>query len=316
MMMIMGMETTTETILETTNKDFYFLCLLRDLPRGQYKTFQVFGYPLVAKNEGGLVTVALNKCSHRGFRVVNGSGPCEHRLRCPYHGLPFNYETKFQVRVIDEFVYFGPSDFSPNVSLPLGEEFGEHKTYVRAPFHLWVQNTADPNHLATVHRDTFSRLFKGSKPTQETIGEKDSWYSMPVQDAVVNQYKKWKDPEENFWFRQGFAHGLAFPHLSVTSFLGVFFSVETVLPCTEPRTEGTVEVRTRFFVSRSNRLPKLALKLALDANRKILDEDKAVVEEWAKSYYDHVGPSGWIGSEGRIKSYLEEFYRSGMWKRT
>lgn len=273
-----------------------YLCLKRDIKDGEYVTHSLFGDEIIAKNDKGKFTIAQNSCRHRGFKVAScaGRGP----IKCKYHGQRFEYEKRYTHHEFGEFLfvptYLGVSKILPEISEQIGEEFGSHTMIVKAPFHLWIQNTADPNHLTTAHKDSFSNLFDGTRPENVYISEFESSYTLRIKDEVVDRYRKhYADCSDVFY------HAMAFPNLSVTSFLSVFYSVESA----NPSPEGC-EVITRFFMRRGLK-PDLLGKVALESNIKILQEDKALVEAWAQNYkYDP--NTQWLPGETRIKRYADE----------
>lgn len=287
-----------------------YLCLTRDIPEGKFKCFEQHGRKLVAKKSDGFITVADNICAHRSFKVAEGEGALP--IKCPYHGHPFDFESELSTLVSGEFVFCGePKGSAVPGAYPkmiLGEQFGESRMFVKAPFHLWMQNTADPNHLRTVHPETFHKLFANTIPKKVIILGKTSAYCLDVAPEIVNKYSRWADPESEL-FKDGFCHSLCFPHLSATSFLGCFFSVETALPVGKG-----CEVHTRFFVAKDSKLPDLMKNMAMTNNRQILEEDRLLVERWAETYQNHQNVK-WMPGEERIAAYVDQLERSGMWHR-
>jgi phenylpropionate dioxygenase-like ring-hydroxylating dioxygenase large terminal subunit len=278
-----------------------YVCLKRDLKDGEYGVFEAMGVSYIAKSEKEKVTLSKNACSHRGFRVAEcaGKGP----IRCPYHGQRFTFDRSLKHYEFGEFI-FAPDYLGGSTTLsglPLGEEFGSHEQTVMAPFHLWMQNTADPNHLTHAHKDSFSKLFDGSRPENVYISEYESSYMMRIKDEVVERYKKhFPDCSDHFF------HYIAFPNLSVTSFLNVFYSIETA----NPASKQTSLVKTRFFMGKGLKTGLLS-KTALEANKKILKEDSDLVEKWALNYqYDPT--TKWLTGEERIKRYADEIRARGL----
>jgi len=273
-----------------------YLCMKRDIKEGEYATFSLFGDEVIAKNGKGKITVAKNACKHRGFKVAScaGRGP----IKCQYHGQRFEYENALRHHEFGEFIfvpsYLGSSSVLSSISEEIGEEFGSNEMTVQAPFHLWIQNTADPNHLATAHKNSFSKLFDGNRPENVYLSEFESSYTMRIKDEVVDRYRE-HYPECS----DHFTHILGFPNLSVTSFLGVFYSVEYA----NPSALGS-HVKTRFF-ARKGLSPGFLCRVALESNKKILQEDKALVEAWAINYKYNPNTQ-WLPGEARIKRYADE----------
>jgi phenylpropionate dioxygenase-like ring-hydroxylating dioxygenase large terminal subunit len=279
--------------------------LTRDINEGEYKTFELFGEHVIAKREKGKLVVAKNSCKHRHFKVAEGCG--KGPIKCQYHGQRFNYEKQYIHHEFGEFVFLpqflGKSELLTKLD-DIGEEFGSSEMEVKAPFHLWIQNTADPNHLGTIHKTSFSKLFDNSRPENVYLSEFESSYSMRLKDEVSDKYKKYVTNEA--MADMGWFHYLGFPNLSVTSFMGIFYSVEYA----NPAPIGCV-VNTRFFVAKNSKVPKLLKSMALEANIKILLEDKELVEKWAHGYqYD--GSEQWMNGEDRIKRYCDELKARGF----
>lgn len=284
-----------------------FICLKRDIQENEWRTFSLFNQEIIVKNEKGAYIVASNACKHRHFKVANGCG--KGPIRCQYHGQRFGFERKLNHYEMGEFI-FSPnflqsSSILTKLSESIGDEFGEHKMQVKAPFHLWVQNTADPNHLGTIHKTSFSKLFDSTRPENVYLSEFESSYTLRIKDDIIEKYSrlfKMPSDEKLNWF-----HYIGFPNLSVTSFLGVFYSIETA----NPIDKNTCEVHSRFFLAKDTKMPKILTSMALENNRKILLEDKELVEAWAKGYkYD--GTEAWMQGEERIKRYADEIKSRGL----
>ena len=58
---------------------------------GDFYTANIAGSPLVMiRGRDGAVRVMLNRCAHKGTRVVSAvQGNCGPLLRCPYHGWAY-----------------------------------------------------------------------------------------------------------------------------------------------------------------------------------------------------------------------------------
>lgn len=280
-----------------------YVCLKRDIPEGGYVTFDLFGDALIAKKDKDTITLAKNSCKHRGFKVATCAG--RGTIKCQYHGQRFEYEKRYTHHEFGEFVFapkfLAGSKILTDISAEIGEEFGSHTQAVKAPFHLWMQNTADPNHLTTAHKDSFSKLFDGTRPEDVYISEFESSYRMRIKDDVVERYSRHFPGASSYFF-----HALGFPNLSVTSFLDVFYSVESV----QPDANNDSKVVTRFFM-RKGLKPGLLSKIALEANIKILKEDKELVERWAQGY-SYEPNTKWLPGEDRIKRYADEIRARGL----
>lgn len=279
-----------------------YLGLKRDIKDGEYEVFDLFDQSYIAKKDQGKLTIAENKCQHRGYKVRTcaGSGP----IKCQYHGQRFTFANHIRHHEFGEFIfaphYLGSSKIITEISSLIGEEFGSYRQFLAAPFHLWIQNTADPNHLFTAHSDSFAKLFDKSQPENVYLSEFESSYTMRIKDEVVDRYKKHYPMASD-----AFTHIIGFPNLSITSFLDIFFSVESANPV-----QGGCDVYTRFFM-RDGIKPSFLSRLALESNKRILMEDKDLVEEWAVGY-KYNPDTNWLPGEARIKRYADEIRSRGL----
>lgn len=268
-----------------------YLCLKRDIPNGRYLVVDVGAHSIVVKNESDNFTAALNMCEHRGFKVCQGVGFSDN-IHCPYHGRKFDFKRTFKLHFRNEAIFIGEKETQTEFP-ELGPEFGSYLMRVKAPASMWMQNTADPNHLATVHKNTFNDIFESHIPFDEKFEEYGSEYKLKVKDGIVESYRKYGAKNETF------THTLIYPYLSLTNFLGIFFSVETANWI--PR-DGESEIKTRFFLEPDSKVPHLLQKAAKENNLNILDEDKYIVERWADSYMNKEVP--WMDGEKRIQHYI------------
>lgn len=283
-----------------------FLCLSRDVVDGQFRSTKVMGDSLVIWRKDGKLRAAPNICQHRGFPVACGQGTLP--IKCPYHGLLFSGAGEFAVEESNGFAFLHDRPMATPELLQnmnaLGFEFGSIDLAVRAPFELWMQNTMDPNHLRFVHRGFSSMFAEPMKPEGVWISESGrvSSYRMQVEADVVRRYEKLLGyaPAPYFF------HAVVAPQLSITCFLGVFLSVETA----EPTKEGCA-VSTRFFTSKADSVPTTLLKIAMQRNRALLEEDQDVCERWALGR-PWKTPTQWLPGEDRIRSYQQAMYR-GQW---
>lgn len=286
-----------------------YVCLTRDVPNGGFKTIDLFGHPLLLTWKSDAVAnqihVDSNLCRHRSTRVVLEESGQGTQFRCPYHGLKHQISGKYDVAEVGEFLFIGklPETFLKDfvdVSTDLGEQFHKSVMEVDCPFHLWMQNTADPNHLDSVHSEGFAEQFqRPALPYDVRISVDNvvSSYQIEVERKVVENFanltnRKFEEMPDGFW------HAIVAPHLSVTRFLDIFYSVETAVP----HGEGCL-VTTRFFSSRKHPLPSILISRARKANMQILKEDKQICELWAGTY-DKSDHDFVLKGEERIQSYL------------
>lgn len=298
-----------------------YLMRRQDLEGWAYRCTQSWGTSFIARaGEGGKVLVDNNICPHRGFPIVNSANLGEKGTplptHCPYHGMAFKAAGDHPAFVIGDFIFATARPFAvPKgwerlewFSERLGERFHHRRTDVAAPWELWVQQTMDPHHVAHVHRSGFATQFLDLVSPEDVFFSDDlrvSGYRIPVKDEVFKRYFEMLcsrpqlagAPVPEPYFR----HITVFPGLSITSFLGVFFSVEETLPMKFYPDQSVVF--TEFFSARDMRVPPILLKRAADSNEKILQEDKRALEAFVSGGCPEREPGFFMAGEERIKIF-------------
>lgn len=231
-------------------------------------------------------------CPHRGFPVEDSGGVC------PYHGLRMNGCFYFKAKT--EWV----SPYDPSLlDLCLkdcGELFAVVRQEVKAPWHLWMQNTADFHHVKTTH-PKFSKILVGAPFDVRISGDdRNSSHRIWVENEVVKRYRRLAGDG----ISEDFLHILRYPGYSITSFLGVTYSIERA----HPAPMGCF-VTTKFYKSVRNPLPKPIYAAVEEANRKLLAEDKELVEKWAQG---EPSVGNWINYEARVRAFCNCLHAEGI----
>lgn len=182
------------------------------------------------------------------------------------------------------------------MTLDAGENFLLIEQMVKAPWYLWMFNTADFWHVRTIHLD-FSKLITGV-PFDVRLGPRGSSHRLTVSAAQVERYERISKKR----LRPDFSHHLIYPNTSLTSFLDVFYSEEKAEPMGD-----SCWVTTKFFFSKKNPIPRSVIPAVGAANGKILDEDRKIVESWATSYRK---TGNWLAHEERLRDF-EAYLESG-----
>lgn len=283
-----------------------YLCLDKDLPaKGDFRTMCADGIgSVVVITKDGHPVVAKNECRHRGFQVCEkefGTLPID----CPYHGQRFFFEKKTEAFVFNNFVFLKSLEtiLPPAIkAIRLGNEFFEKKMIVGCSRSMWIQNTMDCNHLEYVHKDGFANVFAERYPVHMgTIEGHSSFHELLVKPEIVEFYRKHCDVPRgtDLYAPERFTHSVVGPNLSVTTFLGIFTSIEIITPVAK----NFCSVHTRFFTTLGVTVSKHLLRAARIANERILEEDKAICERWAQgnpTKQDVV----WMSGEERIRQYV------------
>jgi phenylpropionate dioxygenase-like ring-hydroxylating dioxygenase large terminal subunit len=258
-------------------------------------SFKFFGDTAILRSATGF-TAGSRYCPHRG---VSFREDC---LTCPFHGQ--RWKPDRELSVVGSFVCeAGVVQGSRLLALSesLGPCFGSEMHTVPCDYRLWLANTADPRHLPHVHKDSFNPHFRG-QPFDVVIEPGYSSYKIAIRDESLCELSKYANIESSF-----FTHELFYPYLSVTSFAGVFYSLEWAYPLSQT----ACTVHTRFFTHKAASLPSALTRTALRANKRVLSEDRQICTAWQDGLNQtRMAMSG----ENRIDSYLCEtgFYGAKM----
>lgn len=268
--------------------------------------FKGFGHDIVIVNESGGLFWAENTCSHMGTRFCSEKIKDHQSISCPYHGRPIG---EFEPLDVWENFVFLKSDKSVSwvkgpiervimeslrfIDEDIGECFQTEFTTGKFPFYLWMQNTMDPGHLKTVHSDFSSVIAPRPQTVLFEEGGVLSSYILPVKKAAEDSFSSRVKNNSFPYFR----HISVAPNLSVSSFMNIIYSIESVIQ------DGEWSfVTTRYFTPKNVDVPAHILKASIAGHKKILDEDRAICEKVAKTYHP---PLVFDPGEERIQHYLE-----------
>jgi len=235
----------------------------------------------------------MKRCGHRGFPVTGKF--------CEYHGLVYPTPPCFQMgeeptEIFDELLI-------PKIESDIGDLFLMVETPVKAPWHLWVANSIDFRHVRTTHPQFHALLCGKPFKVQISADRRRSSHKIFVDLDVAVRYEEMCGIEDSLFIHAINASETE-PHLSITSFLGTFYSYERA-----ERTKDGCLVTTAFYKSKTRLLPDLVYSAAEIANRQILEEDKALVETWAKGYRDLMN---WLPGEARLRAYNDVLKEDGI----
>lgn len=285
-----------------------YLCLSSDVPPGSWRQVDLYDEDLlVTRTVEGILRLDRNACPHRGFPMGHGAGRLP--LKCGYHGLAFPQSGEYPVFESEGMVW--------SVALPvlngseaevlrlaaLGKEYQQHSSRVDCQWEQWIQNTMDPNHVSEIHPDFCAILEDGAKPFAVNVSEdlSVSSYRVPVK---MDYAQRWRNVVGQI-LSADFFHVTVYPYLSVTSFMGIMGSVETAVPADKGGKLGTL-VRTRYFMAPGmfDAIPEAVRAASMEANKKLLQEDRKVCEKWARKRYVP-RKAMWLPGEERIQAFLK-----------
>jgi phenylpropionate dioxygenase-like ring-hydroxylating dioxygenase large terminal subunit len=248
-----------------------------------------FGKTLVFWRDGDKVNVVDDRCPHRGASLSSGSvnNGC---ITCPFHGIAFDGDgdckkipyldelalektlsvKSYRVTERDGFIWLwngrdledgGPKVFD---ELKRGYAFNTMKETWNTHYSRAIENQLDYYHLPFVHKNTIGRGFKpasGLDISRKLKVDFENWTILAKMDTgKLNGGTSFKFLFPNSWILT----------LSPFAFLYVAFC-----PIDEENTQ--MYLRTYLKGSGLKTAKKWALFASPVFNRKILDEDKAVV---------------------------------------
>jgi phenylpropionate dioxygenase-like ring-hydroxylating dioxygenase large terminal subunit len=175
---------------------------------GTYHTEELMGVPiLLVRQNGGAVQAFLNSCSHRGAKLVEGSGPAKSRFVCPYHA--WTYARTGELVSINQPKKFGDLDKACHglTEIPCAERYGlifvtldqtgitdvdsflgdfaPHLAAARLDEYSFARRSLEPQqmnwkiamstyyesyHVKMIHSGTVGPLFVGNLSTHDSYG--------------------------------------------------------------------------------------------------------------------------------------------------
>ena len=234
---------------------------------GDFKTLELFGYPLILWNHEGRIHAFLNVCSHRHCLLTHSAaGNQPNVLRCQYHGWEYDSAgdtrkipdarsfkpleagtlglTKYRVATAGQLIFVNLSKEAPS----LLEWLGPHHDYLADLFSdrwapcmtvaqdlsgnwkLLVENVLESYHLEAVHRDTF----KSYPPAEACRHEIDDRWTT-YEECNRSEHSHLRNGADLVSYLLGvqpepnYRHLLMYPNLA-TARMGLFNWAQTVIP--------------------------------------------------------------------------------------
>jgi choline monooxygenase len=181
-----------------------------DLPRpGDFRTFELFGRPVLLRNIDGGYHAFLNVCAHRHCLLT--SEPCGHSptLRCQYHGWEYTREgrtgkipdagcfrpwdrdnarlVKFRTATCGDLIFLSLAPEGPSLADHFGPYYEKMAGSFGPPFRpVWqwrvdfpanwkvpVENTLEMYHIPCIHRKTFG-VYAREEDVTHLLGERST----------------------------------------------------------------------------------------------------------------------------------------------
>jgi phenylpropionate dioxygenase-like ring-hydroxylating dioxygenase large terminal subunit len=270
-------------------------------------------------------------CSYHGWTFDQSGFP---------HGMPrregFSMEdrerlclTRYKVETCGSFVFFKKGEDGPGlreylgrfydqieqISSYLGPEIDSGTTPHAANWKLLVENVLECYHCGIVHQETFvETLGIGKAPIEDATFDGPHSSSHFPRSALRSESRRQKALaylEGRAFAHDSFFHIYIFPNLFISSTQGLSFYVGQALPVSPSRTN----LRFRLFepkleLTRGQRAGQdLINRSGTELGRKVIDEDRAILEQVQRGVGLSEKP-GIIGKdEVRIAEFMEVYER-------
>jgi carnitine monooxygenase subunit len=198
-----------------------------------YHTEELMDVPiLLVRQDDGIVQAFLNSCSHRGARVVSGSGAAKNRFVCPYHAWSYartgelagvNQPKKFgdidkachglteipcserhglifvtldPTGVTDVDAFLG--DFAPRLAAARLNEYSFASRWPEPQPMNWkvaISTYYESYHVKMVHSGTVGPLFVGNLSTHDSFGPDNQHHVTTWGQEILHEFAELDDGE-------------------------------------------------------------------------------------------------------------------------
>lgn len=284
--------------------------VVSDLPKdGSYRTFTLFGNPVILWRQGDEISAFLNVCSHRYSQLTDQPCGVAKRLKCQYHGWEYDVVgnvrhipearsfrplepgvvglQKYHVARCGEMLFISLAKDPPSLHSFLGPMFDTYASWftpemhtavvstreIQANWKVLVENALESYHTTEVHPKTF-----GKSPPEEDCQHEllDDRSALSVSFAEERSFRNWLD---RFGHRmvgrtptQQYQHYLHYPNVMLSQ-LSLYRWFECVIPISPSRSLSVV--RVMCHVGRPGSLLRVWNRFA--------------VSRWARSFLMQVG---------------------------
>jgi phenylpropionate dioxygenase-like ring-hydroxylating dioxygenase large terminal subunit len=253
--------------------------LMSELPRdGSYRTFDLFGNPILLWHKDGQVHAYLNVCSHRYSMLTSkASGACD-RLKCQYHGWEYD-ETgnvrkipdarafkplepgmlglkKYHAETCGQLVFVSVADNPPSLREFLGSGYDlcqawfhegmhtaiVHDREIEANWKCLVENALESYHTTEVHPKTFG-AYPDEDHCEHSLESRHTSFTASYADE--RSFRRWLD---EFGHRMvgavpthQYQHILYYPNLMLSR-LSLYKWIECIIPVSPTRSRSIVRL--------------------------------------------------------------------------
>lgn len=327
----------------TLKKNWHFVCLKKDLiNHNDYISMELFNMPITLQNFKGIIKAYINICPHRYNRIRSkskGNGI----LRCLYHGWTFDNDgmpygipmkkqlfnlnkkeierlrlKKLQIDYCGDLIfinlgikkdlktflgkYFKEIEI---ISESIGNEIKFNVYEYNANWKVCVENTIDEYHIASVHAETFNRIF--GREIKYDFEKSNSGVKINCNKKFL---EKWKPIEEKVKSRiykiHGYRHIFIYPLFTIATTMGTSFSLQTWQPVSVNKTRIHSRIYSFKQTKKTNKEIISVLDKSVDNfNNQVFDEDKDVCENVQKG----ISSTAFFKNKGILGANEERIFR-------
>jgi len=177
---------------------------------------------------------------------------------------------------------------------------------------LNFENVLDYNHIPFVHPQTFKPLINkaaiSSAPARKALPEKTLLSSLSYASTMEMQVKKWpwQASVEGFGEPDTFHTHFIYPNVNFISVGGLIFLIQQFDPISASLTDVRLSLMTARETNKIRGLPAI-LWGYLKSEKRVLDEDRALLEGLQSNLYDNGKPSYHGAYEVQLQNVAEVY---------
>jgi phenylpropionate dioxygenase-like ring-hydroxylating dioxygenase large terminal subunit len=291
------------------------LAAAAELPRpGDYRTYDLFGTPVLLRNCDGEVRAFLNVCPHRHSQLVVEPKGHSDRFKCRYHGWEFDKDGRtgripearvfrpwdrensclrvFRTDRCGDLLFVCLDDHAPSLREWVGPLWDVWATYGFPYRHAgtwekafpcnWkvvLENSLESYHIPEIHPKTFKYAPEEEIVTHELDPRFSAFHTTPHEEFAVKA-ERWLVRRLGGTVTNEYVHRVLHPHAT-----GSMMDSWRMMQCVYPTGPTTCVYRCIFFVLGHPRpgpvrwaLHRLLRSIALYVGRKVFDEDGSIYE--------------------------------------
>jgi phenylpropionate dioxygenase-like ring-hydroxylating dioxygenase large terminal subunit len=323
---------------------WHFVAVQSELPKsGDYVTFELFGTPVLLRNQDGKPQAFVNVCSHRFCALVSAPRGHQAKLSCQYHG--WEYDDDGNTRRIPDAPSFRPLEKGALglctlrtescgqlvfVSLAaegpsLREHLGDHfatmergfaaqcslvmsaRSECNANWKVPVENNLESYHIDAVHPRTFGKMPHESQCGHEHFAKGSIFRTPWTVPRIFDFFCALTARKLGGEVTRSYAHVHLFPNL-IYATTDLTFLVQAIVP----KSAAACSITTHMFATggRSTFWSRIARWLAwpiVSLTERVMDEDQSMFPRIQRGLASPRHPKGGLLAtrEERLRHFQE-----------